>query len=216
MVRSTSEGSHVDGEMPFSRPSRRLRLLFYRVVTLHGCRRSAGGVVTESTHPCNDRRPFMGHVLPPCDSGQQMLQFGGKGCPHALVSRLRRCLSGADPAACILARTMSTLLEQCSLSIASSPKCLSCHIFRAFMYRQECFQPSLAYLTCNVVVFVTREKLVCSRRALLTARCASRVIVSCGCVEESEDEPVVAFCGGCRCPGKRLSCARLHRHRSGA
>lgn len=28
---------------------------------------------------------------------------------------------------------------------------------------KECFQPSLAYLTCNVVIFVTREKLVCSR-----------------------------------------------------
>eukprot|EP00405_Crypthecodinium_cohnii_P051017 CAMPEP_0206602562 /NCGR_PEP_ID=MMETSP0325_2-20121206/47491_1 /ASSEMBLY_ACC=CAM_ASM_000347 /TAXON_ID=2866 /ORGANISM="Crypthecodinium cohnii, Strain Seligo" /LENGTH=719 /DNA_ID=CAMNT_0054115133 /DNA_START=101 /DNA_END=2256 /DNA_ORIENTATION=- len=28
---------------------------------------------------------------------------------------------------------------------------------------KECFQPTVAYLTCNVVVFLTREKLVCSR-----------------------------------------------------
>lgn len=28
---------------------------------------------------------------------------------------------------------------------------------------KECFQPAIAYLTCNVVIFVTREKLVCSR-----------------------------------------------------
>lgn len=28
---------------------------------------------------------------------------------------------------------------------------------------KECFQPSVAYLTCNVVIFLSREKLVCSR-----------------------------------------------------
>lgn len=28
---------------------------------------------------------------------------------------------------------------------------------------KECFQPALAYLTCNIIIFLTREKLVCSR-----------------------------------------------------